>query len=97
MGDTSTPTCALCQDLDPPCDLKIPVPKLLEAIAAGCKACTLLKDVVSSFAPFSEFETIHARVDCALYVYAFLKGMEGRCLIIEVYANPGMFICKGKP
>ncbi|KAH6843243.1 heterokaryon incompatibility protein-domain-containing protein [Chaetomium sp. MPI-CAGE-AT-0009] len=87
MGGTSTSTCAVCQDLEP-CHLEIPVAKLLDAIARGCKACTLLRDAVSPFAPFSEIETIRTRVDCALYVYAYLKELQGRHLTVEVYADP---------
>ena len=89
MGDAITMTCASCQDLEP-CHLAIPTTKLLEGIAAGCKGCTLLRDVISPFILFSEVESVRIMVDCALYVYAFFKEVKGRHATMEVYTKSGM-------
>jgi hypothetical protein len=86
MSDAITTTCASCQDLEP-CHLAIPAPQLLEGITAGCKGCTLLRDVISPFVLFSEIESVRILVDCALYVYAFFKEVKGRHATIEVYSS----------
>lgn len=87
MENQPSRQCPHCQDLTP-CYLFVQVPELLEGAKAGCKGCSLLRGAVSKFFPISKIKAIAVSVDCALYIYAYLKDAN-EYTVIELSSPAG--------
>jgi hypothetical protein len=87
MENQPSRQCPHCQDLTPSY-LFVQVPELLEGAKAGCKGCSLLRGAVSKFFPISKIKAIDVSVDCALYIYAYLKDAN-EYTVIELSSPAG--------